>query len=341
MTALSAYDRLEAAGLWRSAPEEQRREVIVSVGEATLTLSDGNDSPLTHWSIPAIARANPGQTPAVFHPDGDPGETLELSANESEMIAAIEKLRVAVEKSRPHPGRLRLIGFVATLALVVLLGVFWLPGALLDHTLSVVPEVKRQEIGQSILSRIERVSGKPCEKPDTAGALSRLAARLPGPDTAPQLVVLRGGPETTQILPGNVMLLNKTLFEDHEEPDVVAGFIVAQHLAAQIDDPLRQLLTEAGLLATVQLLTTGALPQSTLDSYAETLVTLAPKRLDNQTLLAGFQAWSVRITPYAYALDVTGETTLPLIEADPFAARAPTPLISDADWLRLQAICEG
>ena len=42
-----------------------------------------------------------------------------------------------------------------------------------------------------------------------------------------------------------------------------------------------------------------------------------------------------------YALDTTGERTLALIEADPFASTPPQPLMSDGDWLRLQAICGG
>ena len=63
--------------------------------------------------------------------------------------------------------------------------------------------------------------------------------------------------------------------------------------------------------------------------------------LDTETLLAGFEAWSVRAAPYAYARDETGETTLGLIEADPFADGAPPALLSDSDWLRLQAICGG
>jgi len=43
MTALSKYDRLEATGLWRADPEAQRREVIVSIGNATLVIADIND----------------------------------------------------------------------------------------------------------------------------------------------------------------------------------------------------------------------------------------------------------------------------------------------------------
>jgi hypothetical protein len=49
----------------------------------------------------------------------------------------------------------------------------------------------------------------------------------------------------------------------------------------------------------------------------------------------------VRSTPYAYALDITGETTLPLIEGDPMADRATAPLLPDSTWLRLQNICGG
>ena len=44
MTALSKYDRLEASGLWRPTPQDQRREVVVSIGDATLVISDMNDS---------------------------------------------------------------------------------------------------------------------------------------------------------------------------------------------------------------------------------------------------------------------------------------------------------
>jgi len=124
-TALSKYQRLEASGLWRADPEAQRIDVIVSVGEATLTITDLRERVLTHWSLAAIARANPGQRPAVYHPDGDPGETLELTTDEVEMIAAIEKLRSAIARQRPRPGRLRLFGVLVSLSAVL---AWWFSG---------------------------------------------------------------------------------------------------------------------------------------------------------------------------------------------------------------------
>lgn len=341
MTALSAYDRIEATGLWRPAPDDQRREVIVSIGEATLTLSDKNESALAHWSIPAVARANPGQMPAIFHPDGDPGETLELSEDEAAMIDAIETLRTAVERARPRPGRLRVFGLLISVAAIVAFGVFWLPGALRDHAVGVVPEVKRTEIGTALLTRIRRVAGTPCSDPQALPALNRLSARLPAPRGPARLVVLRDGVREAAHLPGNIILLNRNLFENFEEPDVVAGYIIAEHLRAQIDDPLRHMLDHLGMIASLRLLTTGKLSDEMLDSYGEDLLTARSAPLTDTALLAGFQTWSVRSTPYAYARDATGETTLGLIEADPFAHEAPGPLIRDADWLRLQGICGG
>jgi hypothetical protein len=47
----------------------------------------------------------------------------------------------------------------------------------------------------------------------------------------------------------------------------------------------------------------------------------------------------VPTSPYAYAVDPTGETVLALIEADPFRSKSPQPVLTDGDWISLQAIC--
>ena len=78
MTALKQYDRLEATGLWRPAPQDQRREVVLTFGDATLVISDNAMRPLAHWSLAAINRSNPGERPAIFLPGPDAAETLEI-----------------------------------------------------------------------------------------------------------------------------------------------------------------------------------------------------------------------------------------------------------------------
>ncbi|MEM6939472.1 MAG: hypothetical protein AAF943_09900 [Pseudomonadota bacterium] len=335
MTALTKYARIEATGLWRLKPEEQRREVIVSIGDATLMILDKNDQPLTHWSLAAVERANPGQHPALFHPDGDPGETLEMPESEAEMVEAIETLRQAIERARPHPGRLRWVGFALSALTVAAIAVFWLPGALLDHTLRVVPEVKRAELGGALLDRIERVSGPACRQAEGLGALALLSSRL----DAGTLVVLPQMPQDSLHLPGGLILLERAVIEDHEEPDVAAGYIMRELTLRDAADPLQALLSAIGLRENFKLLTTGRVSAAALDLYAEDLLTRAAAAPDRDRLLARFDAAALRSTPYAYARDITGETTLALIEGDPMTGKLTAPLMSDANWIRLQGIC--
>lgn len=336
MTALQKYDRIEAVALWRASAEAQRRDVIVSIGDASLTISDTQDRALAHWSLPAVERANPGERPAVFFPDGDPGETLEFPADETEMIEAIEKLRAAIRKRRPRPGRLRLVTLATSALSVIALATIWLPGAMLDHTVSVVPDVKRQEIDGALLTQLERLTGKPCSGLFASPALGRLADRL----AVRNLVVVRGGVRDTLALPGGTIVLNRAVIEDHEEPDVAAGYVIAQKLEARSHDPLRQMLRQLGVMASFRMLTTGAVSDPMLRDWAEDLVLLHHAPAAVSDLLAAFSALEVKSTPYAYALDASGEATLELIEADPFVT-SPKPVLSDGDWVALQGICEG
>jgi len=337
MTALTKYARLEATALWRPTPDDQRREVIVSVGDATLVITDLKDQALTHWSLAAVERANPGQSPAIFHPNGDPGETVELPEAEAEMVEAIETLRRAIEKSRPKPGRLRWMGLILSALAVIWLALVWLPGAVQDHTVAVVPQVKRDALGASLLDRIERVSGPSCADPSGLAALALFSNRL----QAGPLTVLPAMTRDSLHLPGNLIVLNHAVLEDHEDPDVAAGFVVTEMTLRDVSDPLRDMLKVVGLRENFRLLTTGRISDSALDAYAEHLMTSPPPIPDTAAQLARFAHAKLRSTPYAYARDITGETTLNLIEGDPMTGKLTEPLISDANWLRLQAICGG
>jgi len=343
MTALSEYERLESTGLWRGPPEDQnpdvepqRREVIVSFGNASIVLSDKNDTALAHWSLPAIQRLNPKERPAIYSPDSDAVETLEIS--DDTMIGAIEKIRAEIERMRPRPGRLRwgvLGGFVAATAA---LAIFWLPDAMIRHTVSIIPAAKRLEIGQSLVTHIKRVSGQACTTPFGTRALDALGTRLSN-NKPVKLMVLPSGVTKATHLPGGFILLNRALIEDYEEPDVAAGYILAEQLRREEMDPLEPLLRSAGLRPTFTLLTTGDISNKALANYAEHLLTTPPAEISTRNLLAKFESANLRSSPYAYSEDHTGETTIDLIEADPFINAAPTPLLTDGQWISLQSIC--
>lgn len=336
MTALKQFSRLEATGLWRPSPDDQRREVIVSLGEATLTLSDINGTALAHWSLGAVNRANGKDVPAIYHPDNAPGETLELPGSETEMITGIDRLLRAIDRRRPRPGKLRFLFSGGLFAALLGGAVFWLPDALERYAVTVVPAVKRAEIGGHLLRHIERVAGKPCMTRDARGPLERFSDRLLEDG---RIVILSGGARRSAHLPGEIVLLNHSVVEDYEDADVAAGFVLAETVRAGATDPLAALLDHAGLVASLRLLTTGALPDAALSAYAEHLIAVNPDLPASEALIAAFAKAEIRSSPFAYALDITGERTLPLIEADPRAEQGSRQVLSDADWVRLQGIC--
>ncbi|TDT76980.1 hypothetical protein BDE40_0254 [Litoreibacter halocynthiae] len=336
MTALKEYDRLESTGIWRESPDAQRRDVLISFGDATLIIRDKTDTALAHWSLPAIERLNPGARPALFRPGPDAGEELELE--DGTLIDAIEKVRRTVARRRPHRGRLRLYIFTGLVAAIGALGFFWLPGALVRHTVTVVPESKRLAIGTALLGHMTRLTGDTCRSNLGTAALARLKARVLG-DGLRKAYVVPSGPEGSLSLPGGLLLLNRTVVEDHDAADVAAGYMLAASEQARMVDPMELLLKEAGGAATLHLLTSGQIEDDVLRDYAETLLSTEPPALNTDVLLDRFATAKVAASPYAYAVDVTGESTIDLIEADPYRGIEAPRLISDGDWISLQEIC--
>jgi len=294
MTALTQYVRLESSGIWRPDPEGQRRDVGVAFGDATLVIIDQAGRPLTHWSLAAVERLNPGTRPALFAPDTGAGEDLEIA--DDLMIDAIEKVRRSISKGQPRPGRLRNSGVALGMSLLLGLAIFWLPGALTRQTLSVVAPGKRSEIGATLLGHIQRLTGPTCRQAQGTQALAQLKDRVLGTAWTGQLVVLPEGLDSTLALPGGIIVLDRDLIEQTEDPAVVAGHILAAASIARRDDPLEAILTEAGLITTMRMLTTGDLPADVLQSHAALLLASPAPRPDADSVIALFAAAGVPMT---------------------------------------------
>ena len=338
MTALRKYQRLECGGLWRETPQDQRREVLVRFGDATLVLSDPKSgAAVSHWSLPAIERINKGQEPAIFAPGSDASESLEL--DDSDMIAALGTVRQAVQAATARPGRLRGVLLAGTAAAVVLAAVIWLPGALVSHTASVVPPTQRADIGQRALDDLVRVTGATCNDRLGLQALAALSERVFGPVDTPILYVLPEGIEQPLHLPGDVIILPRRLIEQANGPEAAAGAALVEHLRMKARDPIVPLLDYAGLRATFELLTTASLPDTALNGYGEAMLQAAPVTLPDATVLSAFEAAQIPATPYALAIDPDGTTTAGLAANDPYKGLAPSPLIPDESWVALQGIC--
>lgn len=335
MTVLDEYQRLESLGLWRPETGAQRREVVVSIGEATLLLAEPNGRPLTHWSLPAMQRLNPGEIPALYAPDRTSGEELEIA--DATMTDAIERVLRALARARSRPGRVRGAAMLAAVLLAVALGVLWLPGAVTRYVAGLLPPAVERNIGRALLAEITTLTGAPCETAAGRRALDRLAERL-FPGAAPRLVVLPSALAGTASLPGGMVLIGRPLVEDHETPEALAGFLLAEDLRRAETPAILDALRRGGAAAAVAVMTRGELPRGVLSRHAAELVAGAPAPVPQETLARRMVEAGIAPRDHALALDVTGESVVTLFET---RAQVTRPVLSDGDWLALQSICEA
>jgi hypothetical protein len=336
MTALERYVRLESDGLWRPAPDQQRQEVTISFGDATLVIADGAGRPLAHWSLPALNRLNPGTRPAIYAPDDEASEELEIA--DDIMIDAIEEVRKALSKARPKPGKLRYWITAGVVAVTLALAVFWLPGALLRQTLAVVPTSKRVEIGATILAHVQTRTGPVCRDSTAQAAAGKLATRVFGAGTPLNIVVVPELPHGALAVPGGLIILDARLLQAAEDPAAVAGFVLAARLAISGSDTLEPVLTEAGLATTVGLLTSGDIPREVLQHHADERLAKPAAQPAAADLRRAMQAANLPHGPYL-ALARTRLDSPPDLGRDPLEGQQIPPLLTDSEWISLQNIC--
>lgn len=338
MTALNAYIRLESTGLWRAEPGAQRRDVYVFLGDASLVVADKSESALSHWSLPAIERQNPGKTPAIFMPGSDTSETLEI--DDPEMISAIEKVQAAVHAADPKPGRLRLWAGLSMLAVLGGLAVFWLPDAVVAHAERVVPQTTRSELGNRVLTHAEKLAGDRCDGPAGKRVLDRLAQRL-APDTGLHLVIVGRWPNTTGHLPGNIILLDRELIDVHDTPDVLAGHTIAEFARAQQVSALSDLMRDVGTFHALRFLATGQISDTALQRHTDQMISRPRTNISSAALVAAFETARIPARPYANNSEESDQVKERLLSRDPYVAGIAPTILSDNDWVTLQSICES
>ncbi|WBU55584.1 hypothetical protein [Paracoccus sediminicola] len=316
--------------------------MVVSIGEATLVLTDPkSDAPLAHWSLPAVERLNPGETPARYSPAGaDDEDRLDiLEINDEWMVEAIGKVQLAIEQRRSRPGRVRGGLTLAALAAMLLAAVIWLPPALRAHAVRITPPAERAEIGETILAEMAAVSGgAPCRNPVGRQGIMRLTQRLGLPDDS-RIEILPQGLEGAVMLPGRIAVAAEGLIAGQSGPEPLAGHVLAARIRADAADPLADVIDYVSFPELLRLLTSGSLPREALDGYGAALLDASPPRAADQALLSGFRDKRVPTTPFATSLPNRALPPVALTESDPFRSAPYPPIMSERDWVSLQQIC--
>ena len=302
MTALKAYERLECTGLWRSGPAMQRREVVVSCGQATLILTDMQNRPLAHWSLAAIDVQTHKEDAATLRPAPGSEESLEIS--DKTMLEALQKVQKAIDRSRPHPGRLRFILAVSSVVLLSFVTLIWGPQAMVSYASNVLPKAKRAQLGGALVERIGQLAGPYCTSPEGIRSAALLVERL-APKAALELRVLPGQRTAPIVLPGGKVILFDNMVGQSDDPAVTAAYVAAAIATLNDADPLGLYLEDAGPFVSISLITSNELSNRQLDQLAK--IALSDQRRP------------------ASATQPPAPTALPTLP--------------DGAWLGLQAIC--
>ena len=334
MTALKEYDRLECTGLWRSGPAEQRREVAVSFGEATIVLTDMQNRPLAHWSLAAIVLKKHSGNKVILRPGSDSGESLEIS--DRTMLEALTKVQKAIERSRPHPGRLRLILALSIVIVVGMVAAIWGPQAVINYVSTVLPEVKRVQLGDALAQRIGQLAGPYCSNLEGVNTTQKLADRL-DTNKKMRLLVLPGQHELPVILPGHKVILFENMVTASDDPEVTAGYILLALAAYEHKDPLQAYLEQAGPLLSLSLVASNDLSDTQINQLAKIALS-QPLTPPPQAALLNLFTTS-KVSSSAFARIKSSQKAQGLITQDPFLAGSSYPVLTDGAWLGLQAIC--
>lgn len=346
MTALERYSKLEGTGLWAAAPSEQRRDVVVSFGDATLVISDARSMQvLSHWSLPAVTRLNPGKRPAIYSPEGDGCETLEL--DDDWLIDALKVIQAALSPPRSLFSRFRRPLLAGSGLLGLLLAALIVPQALQTHTASVVPMPKRIELGERVRHDLLREGARACQSSYAAPAITILQRRLF--QSPAQIVVMQDLPSQqprVQHVLGRIFIVDARLLEESESAEALAGVLLIAAQRSVEQDPLRPLLRHAGLIATFRLLTSAELPAAATRGYAQALMRSPLTTPDIDAVLQRFERAELSTRPLVdnpFQLDPSVELIGPALrEADPLRGEGPAnALLTDGQWVSLLNICDG
>jgi hypothetical protein len=337
MTALDRYARLEGSGLWRPDAGAQRRDVGVRLGKSSLVLADARSGTvLSHWTLSTISRDNPGRRPARYLP-GTEAEGESLETDDEMLIEALETIRAAItprlrgRQLRWTLAGLALAGTVAT--------ALWLPQFLVTRTAAIVPGAMRNLIGREALEDLTSPGSavRVCGEPSGRQTLTALRNRVLGPDWRVLVIDGLAGFDTGH-LPGRMIILSRGLLERLDSPEALAGWMLAEELVATERDPLLDVLRRVGTQATLSLLSFGTLPEGALTGYAGARLTRSAPGPDPATLVQRLSGLGIGAGPYAASLPAAARRQ---IEGQPGLEIQGPPLLTDGQWLTLQAVCQG
>lgn len=165
--------------------------------------------------------------------------------------------------------------------------------------------------------------------------MATLRNRVLGNDWRVSVIAGVPGFETAH-LPGRLMVLGQELVERLDSAESLAGWMLAEALAADAHDPLLDALHYAGIRATFTLMTTGTMLDGALSGYAAQKFRVPSPIPTAQDIGARFDEIGQSPTAYALSLPPRAAGLAASLAAHTVPAdRQSEQLLSDGEWLDL------
>ena len=339
MSVKDNFVRLESLGRWYRTPRDAGRDVVVHLGDTSVTLISKNDVALAHWSIGGIRRLEVRGRPPRYGPDGGGPEFVEIS--DKTMVEALDRelssAREPIKRTRRPIGRW--IAAAAALAAVAA-AAHSFPDWSSRLAASFFPPSDRAEIGEQIAGYVAAEFGGSCESRQAAAPLRKLSGRLfPGERGGIRVISGLGVPSAH--LPGGLVLVDRDLVIQQDSPEVLAGHVLMERTLMALNDPLARLIREAGTGAMFGVMFRRRIPDTEMRIHAASVPYRPRAPFPEDELLDRFREAGFPSTPFALSLQGADGLSEAIAAGDPLEGGIYSPLLTDGEWLGLQAACGG
>lgn len=350
MTALAQYERLEAAGRYLS--DNGETPVIITFGDASLVVMDGEETPLTHWPLATLRRRDEAGAALILTPDEGSAERLLI--DDPQMIEAIRIVCEELDATRPKPiprWRRPLIGAVCGLIAALIAFVF-VPPVLRDRFVETIPQAAERAMGAGMAEEYAGLFSAAkvpafCRSEAGEAALKQLENRFRGGDVGAltSLQVINAPDDRITALPGGWVILHLGAINAAQSPEALSSALAVEIAHSESGDPLRLTLQGLGPLGLMQLLRgvagddelAAAFIASRRSGYsADAQVTAV---MDASRLLGDIK---LPTAPLADRLRSDGQTELAasVASSDRIGDGPFDPALTDQDWVALAGICD-
>lgn len=257
MTAIDKYIRLEAVGQWKETPDDAGQEIIVSFGDATLVLSDFQETPTSHWALAGMRRLSLEGTKAVYSPDTQGFETLEI--DDAAMVEAISQVSRLTQTQTPKKRR----GYGLWVAFIFLLfGIAAIaPIAIRYQARAMTSPESARYIGYQM---IDSTGIDQCSNSEGNAARDLLVERVFDGDT--HRLIISNEVQGSLVYPGGLIILGISELQGFLSPDDLSNWLINN--SNIVDTTLNAMFRQAPLMSMVNYISSGELRSEIIDDMA-------------------------------------------------------------------------